>query len=1210
MSTTLRNTVIRASAGTGKTHALTNRILTLLLGGVMPERIIALTFNRTAAGEIFDTAIGRLAKAARGDAEARALAAELRAVRGNAPLDAAKCRETLRRLLLRIHLSPIGTIDSFFVKIIRAFPFEYAVGGEFAIAGENEQALQRERILRALLRPPADDAEAREQRGFFEAFKRATFGREEKKLHDLLAAFVEEYHQLYLNAADLGRWGGSGQIWGRRADQWQQLAPQQLAETATALRKLLADAPWTEEQQAKWEEFIAFAADFTPESSYSSTAAPAVLGKLLEKLPADPAEDDRTRARITLRREVELSEKASGFAFRLARHVGACVLHARRETTRGIGEILARFDDAYDAQMRRAGRLTFGDIQFLLSGGHGSARVLSGGRAATEERKNGRTEEDHKQAIDYRLDAAYDHWALDEFQDTSRRQWHVIENLLDEVIQDPSGERSALIVGDVKQAIYGWRGGDSRLMEEIIQRYNGKTDDKRQKAEGRRQKEECEAERGTPSAECRTEHQAAATDHRPRTMDLFHAGGVLAVEELSRTWRCRPAIVETVNRVFTRLERTPELENLQVCDDWNHLWVAHESAKTDAGRVEFRVLPKPEGRGSVAESAEARLAVVCRRLLEVRPWERGLTAAVLVRGNRAGRLALDVLRRSRIPCALFGEERLADNPLALACLSLVKAAAHPGDTLAWEHLRMTPLAPALPPRPGAFAEAFLREVYERGFEAALRPWVERMLENAECRTPNAEHRTDANPCMPAIHSPQPAHSLPAFGFTKRRAEQLLAAAQEFDADGSRDCAEFAEFVRDYRLSEPPAAGAVQIMTMHKSKGLGFDLVFLPDLQADNICSAGIKGLHADVGPDGVTRWVLDMPGQAFSGADAALREAVTRADRAGCFEELCLLYVAMTRAKRELQIVATEPGKAAKSTHLATVLANALSGLAAKPETDLFYSCGDADWWTAEGGGNLRGGVAVSRCDGETVEPLNREPGTAPAPLRTRHPRRLPSHAKSEPYPAGNLFAAASAKGREHGTALHALFQELSWTGAESVDEVVRRWRAKSVVPADIAESAERAFRRAMAQPEVRAALAEPTEEWKNGKTEKREGGRTEERTDGRTEKQADGKTEKRTVELWREKSFELILDSEWVSGTMDRVVLLRNAAGVAESAEILDYKSDRLADEAALQAAARRYAPQMALYRKVLSRLAGLKPEKIRCRLLFTSAARAVDVG
>jgi ATP-dependent helicase/nuclease subunit A len=65
--------------------------------------------------------------------------------------------------------------------------------------------------------------------------------------------------------------------------------------------------------------------------------------------------------------------------------------------------------------------------------------------------------------IDYRLDARYDHWLLDEFQDTNYTQWSVIENLIDEAVQDTTDERTLFQVGDVKQAIYAWRGGDTRL---------------------------------------------------------------------------------------------------------------------------------------------------------------------------------------------------------------------------------------------------------------------------------------------------------------------------------------------------------------------------------------------------------------------------------------------------------------------------------------------------------------------------------------------------------------------------------------------------------------------------------------------------------------------------------------------------------------------------------------------------------------------------
>ena len=63
------NTMIRASAGSGKTFQLTNRFIRLLLRGDAPERIIALTFTRKAAGEFFEGILNKLAQAA-DDAEA------------------------------------------------------------------------------------------------------------------------------------------------------------------------------------------------------------------------------------------------------------------------------------------------------------------------------------------------------------------------------------------------------------------------------------------------------------------------------------------------------------------------------------------------------------------------------------------------------------------------------------------------------------------------------------------------------------------------------------------------------------------------------------------------------------------------------------------------------------------------------------------------------------------------------------------------------------------------------------------------------------------------------------------------------------------------------------------------------------------------------------------------------------------------------------
>ena len=69
----LTHQMILASAGSGKTYALTNRFVQLLAGGAAPERIVALTFTRKAAGEFFDEILNKLARAA-SDAARRACA--------------------------------------------------------------------------------------------------------------------------------------------------------------------------------------------------------------------------------------------------------------------------------------------------------------------------------------------------------------------------------------------------------------------------------------------------------------------------------------------------------------------------------------------------------------------------------------------------------------------------------------------------------------------------------------------------------------------------------------------------------------------------------------------------------------------------------------------------------------------------------------------------------------------------------------------------------------------------------------------------------------------------------------------------------------------------------------------------------------------------------------------------------------------------------
>lgn len=64
-----------------------------------------------------------------------------------------------------------------------------------------------------------------------------------------------------------------------------------------------------------------------------------------------------------------------------------------------------------------------------------------------------------------KIGVRYDHYLLDEFQDTARVQWQNFSPLLKE---SESKEGDNLIVGDVKQSIYRWRGSDWKLLQESI----------------------------------------------------------------------------------------------------------------------------------------------------------------------------------------------------------------------------------------------------------------------------------------------------------------------------------------------------------------------------------------------------------------------------------------------------------------------------------------------------------------------------------------------------------------------------------------------------------------------------------------------------------------------------------------------------------------------------------------------------------------------
>src|ERR1019366_3465261 len=186
-----------ASAGSGKTYALTNRFVRLLAGGAAPERIVALTFTRKAAGEFFDEILKKLARAATEPAFARQLAAEIgapsfaEASEGGPPPEGKDFLRMLRAVVDAMPRLQLGTLDGFFARVVRSFPLELGLGGEFEIMEEAAARRERRRVLRQMFTAAGEPDPA--QREFIEAFKRATFGVEEKRLARVLDGFLDAH---------------------------------------------------------------------------------------------------------------------------------------------------------------------------------------------------------------------------------------------------------------------------------------------------------------------------------------------------------------------------------------------------------------------------------------------------------------------------------------------------------------------------------------------------------------------------------------------------------------------------------------------------------------------------------------------------------------------------------------------------------------------------------------------------------------------------------------------------------------------------------------------------------------------------------------------------------------------------------------------------------------------------------------------------------
>ena len=1084
--------VILASAGSGKTFALSDRIVKLLATGAKPEQIVALTFTRAAAAEFVARTLEKLAKAASSEAEA----ADLRSKdRLNLPesCDAAFFRDLLRKTLLSMQRLTLGTLDSFFARLVTNNPTEVGLdGGRISNISDVEAADIRTQVIAQMMAEtdPSEIAEIWDLLRFLNQGKVVAtplkgFAETVKSLHDLVTLAKEESH-----------WGDASTIWPQGRPEIFKRSSE--AETQKASRELLA---WLEPEKfhATFKKSLISIAENIGGMAHASDMSDSNWNNLDGRLR--PVVRGKMGDDITINypsgkgfQQITLTAAACDALRVLARTAYSIALEEKLAQTKAMHRLLKRYDEIYDREIRQRGRLTFSDNVTLLLNAEG------------------------KFDIDYRLDCSVKHWLFDEFQDTSTRQWKVLEDNLMEIMggqQEKTEWRTAFFVGDLKQSLYGWRAGNPELLRMVDGLIPNDGDNR-----------------------------------------------------LNFTRRCAQPVVELVNSLLGDLAPHGPYFSAEAAEQWAKVWANHESKNKDKPElgdalwVRLKNLDETVEDSEFGDDEEETSKVACQAkwigahieksgLLERGLLKPGITCAILVSKNSQAAEITEQLRRMGIEAADEAAAEIAmDNPFTAGIVSLIKNTAHPTDRLSKGMAWMSPSAKAFVDACGSWEQARLKiaEVfYEKGGEALLQELLKGRIPTGET---NAER------------------------FLAKRVQQILALAVKFDEDDHRDLGRFATHLEKSSLRDTADPRSVQVLTIHRSKGLQYTAVYLPCLNSDKqkIAEVRVKDPMVKTDAQFIPEWVLTRPKTEVCEADPATLEAVLTKERtAAAYENLCRIYVGMTRAIRRLVLVTDEldmvsrdeltDDKKLRKYDFATLIEAALGGTTGT----------GIEGTPLELKGACPAEIVASHGSDEWIaHAIKAQPASMEAPVRdirtltpVRRTERLRPSKSGKAFEGGWRPGKDTAKGKVYGTLVHELLNHLEWdVEAFLAGLAAQTWSVQSPALYDEAVAAIEACLKSA--PVAELLLSKPA-----------------------------------GAILWNERKATLMHERKAISTVFDRVHVIPG-----QSATVIDYKTN----DCSLEHLKEIYQGQMDLYRIAVAKLCGLEAGKVRCVLIHVRKGELVE--
>ena len=1001
---------VSANAGSGKTTVLTRRVIRLLLAGIDASAILCLTFTKAAAANMQNRIFATLGQWA--VEEEGKLIEAIEGITGFKP-DGAGLKRA-RQLFAAAIETPGGlkilTIHAFCERVLHLFPFEANVPAQFSVLDDRAARELLDTARTSLIL----EANAHPDGGLGRAMARLLEDTGEGAFDGLLAEITFEREALRPFLSGKGAADALSQLRG--------LLELKEGESVATIEAEIDEAsiPLTE-----WAAIEAAMRD------YDSKRILDLADRLGAAIAAAPARRGEAWRAVYL---TGTGEARSANAF--------LVKDFSKDYPAYAEQLLAELERIADLLQRRKAAAAYERSEALIAvaaallGRYKAGKVM---RAALDfddlvQRTADLLSRAGAEWVLYKLDRGIDHILVDEAQDTSPAQWHIIAMLAHEFTSGSgarSERRTIFAVGDEKQSIFSFQGAAPAEFARMRSHFRHKVD---------------EAE------------------------ERFEA------IELKQSFRSTPDILKAVDHVFAAADNRRGLSSDDVA-------TVHETVRAlDPGRVEVWPVEKPQPAVEITawdapfdetpvSSPVVRLArkIAAEVSSLIREGDSATGARydagdvmVLVRSRNAlFEAVIRALKFAGVPVAGADRIVLTDHIAVMDLMALARFALLPADDLTLATVLKTPLVGLddedlirlAPGRKGTLwaALAVAAQEDERFASAFARLTVWRT--EAAGKTPFAFFadilaRDGGRRIMLARFGAEAADAL----------DEFLRVAGDYERANTASLQGFlawlAEAKAEIKRDMDVARGEVRVMTVHGSKGLEARVVILADTCSapDGRHDPKLFFLQAPGRPAGSEIPVWSPSKASDPTPVAAARDAIRAENEA---EHRRLLYVALTRAEDRLVIAGFEGATARRAGNWYDMIADALREASARVEPD-----GEGERLVYEPTPRRAvEGRPARREDAAVPAPAWLRQKAAPeraeevslAPSETEHPEELPG-----------LVGAAAPDGRtlRRGALIHALLQYLPDVDASARREQALAFldRAAAQWPEDHAAWAEEAL--------------------------------------------------------------------------------------------------------------------------------------------------------